>query len=165
VVTGKGTVTGGGISCGNGVTTCSAGETANSTVTLTATPAHGASFTGWAVDCAGTATTCMVTMDAAKSVSATFAGAAARRTLTIKVAGRGTVRSSAGKCVGDGRKKKTCVQRFASGTRIVLTAIPAAGGRFSRWGGACTGKKKKCTVTLRTAKTVTATFTSRRREF
>jgi uncharacterized repeat protein (TIGR02543 family) len=47
-VTGNGTVTGGGISCGSGATACtSAGHAANSAVTLTATPSSGATFTGW----------------------------------------------------------------------------------------------------------------------
>ncbi len=42
------------------------------TVTLTATPTAGSSFTGWGGACSGTALICTVTMDAAKSVTATF---------------------------------------------------------------------------------------------
>lgn len=64
---------GGGIDCG---ATCSAlytrtTETAPS-VTLTATAATGSTFTGWSGACSGS-TTCVVTMDAARSVEATFA--------------------------------------------------------------------------------------------
>jgi beta-lactam-binding protein with PASTA domain len=40
-------------------------------VTLAASPASGSSFTGWTGACSGTGT-CTVTMDAAKSVTATF---------------------------------------------------------------------------------------------
>ena len=42
-------------------------------VTLTAAPATGSSFAGWSGDCTGAATTCQLTMDAAKNATATFA--------------------------------------------------------------------------------------------
>ena len=40
------------------------------------------SFTGWGGDCEGTATTCALTMDAAKTVTATFAALPATRCAT-----------------------------------------------------------------------------------
>lgn len=69
--TGSGVVTSNpaGIDCGS---TCSAGFTANTVVTLTATPLAGSLFSGWSGVCTGSVTTCQVTMDAAKSVTATF---------------------------------------------------------------------------------------------
>lgn len=71
---GEGTVTGLGIDCG---TTCTATYDEGTVVTLTATPADDLSpvpstFTGWSGDCAGEAKTCQVTMDAVRSVTATF---------------------------------------------------------------------------------------------
>jgi Divergent InlB B-repeat domain len=68
---GSGTVTSSpaGISCG---TTCSASFASGSSVTLTAAPASGSSFTGWSGACSGTATSCVVTMNAAQSVTAAF---------------------------------------------------------------------------------------------
>jgi hypothetical protein len=162
-VIGRGRVTGGGINCGNGATTCALDLPLSSVVTLAAAPASGARFTGWGGMCSGRATTCTLTMSAARSVTATFAGAAAaRRTLTIRVVGRGTVRTTAGRCTGRGARK-TCVQRFASGTAVVLWATAARGARFNGWRGACRGKARTCRVTLSTAKTVTATFVRRRR--
>jgi hypothetical protein len=68
--TGRGTVTSspGGITCGF---VCSRGFTSGTSVTLTATPAAGSVFTGWSGDCTGTGG-CTVTMDQARSVTATF---------------------------------------------------------------------------------------------
>ena len=56
------------IDCG---ATCTANFSVGSMVTLTATPTAGSTFTGWSGDCSGTGT-CTVTMDAAKTVTATF---------------------------------------------------------------------------------------------
>jgi subtilase family serine protease len=68
--TGSGTVVSSptGIDCG---AACSASFADGTVVTLTAAPATGSSFTGWSGACTGTGT-CSVTMDAAKSVTATF---------------------------------------------------------------------------------------------
>jgi hypothetical protein len=63
----------GGISCG---TSCSAKIGLGNQVVLTATPAFTGGFAGWSGGCSGTALTCTVTMDAAKTVTATFAGRA-----------------------------------------------------------------------------------------
>jgi alpha-tubulin suppressor-like RCC1 family protein len=70
--TGSGTVASspaGTIDCG---ATCGASLASGTTVTLVATPAAGSSFTGWSGDCSGTGN-CVVTMNAAKNVTATFA--------------------------------------------------------------------------------------------
>ncbi len=67
--TGVGTVTGGGI--GNCSGSCSASETPQSTVTLTATPASGSTFTGWSGACSGTGT-CTVALPYDQNVIATF---------------------------------------------------------------------------------------------
>ena len=68
---GSGTVTSNpaGIDCGNG---CSAAFAPNTVITLTATPTAGSLFSGWSGACTGSTNSCQVTMDAAKSVTATF---------------------------------------------------------------------------------------------
>ncbi|OGD34464.1 hypothetical protein A2988_02990 [Candidatus Azambacteria bacterium RIFCSPLOWO2_01_FULL_46_25] len=73
--TGTGTVTSSpaGINCPGA---CSAFFVSGTAVTLVATPNSGFSFTGWSGACTGTGT-CSVTMDAAKSVTATFDDTAA----------------------------------------------------------------------------------------
>jgi pimeloyl-ACP methyl ester carboxylesterase len=67
---GAGTVTSSpaGIVCG---IDCSESYPENTVVSLTASPAAGSSFTGWSSACSGT-DSCTVTMDAVKSVTATF---------------------------------------------------------------------------------------------
>jgi YD repeat-containing protein len=73
--TGKATITSSpaGIDCG---TACRADFAPNTVVTLTASPATSSTFGGWAGACTGTATACTVTLDQARSVSATFSAPA-----------------------------------------------------------------------------------------
>jgi hypothetical protein len=68
--TGSGTITSSpsGINCGS---TCAASFDVLSKVTLTATAASGSSFSGWSGACSGTGT-CKVTMNEARTVTATF---------------------------------------------------------------------------------------------
>jgi uncharacterized repeat protein (TIGR01451 family) len=68
--TGSGMVTSSpaGIDCG---ATCSASFASGTTVTLTATPDAGSTFTGWSGACTGTGP-CTVTMDQDRAVTATF---------------------------------------------------------------------------------------------
>lgn len=159
-VSGNGTVSGGGIACTSaGGTGCTATEDANAQVVLTATPAAGSGFSGWGGSCAGTATTCVLTMDGAKQVSASFGGGGgtpATYPVVVSVVGNGTV-TGAGIDCGDGAT--TCAASKTPGAQVVLTAAPAAGSAFSGWGGACSGTRATCTVTVHAATSVTATFT------
>ena len=159
-VAGSGRVSGGGISCGNGSSTCNVSVVSGSNITLVAAPASGSRFSGWGGACSGTVTSCTVAVTAAKSVAATFTGggtAGTPGTLTISVGGRGAVSTSAGACAAMG-PRKTCVQHFKAGARATLTAKAEAGQSFSGWSGACTGAKTTCTVTLTTAQAVGAAF-------
>ena len=149
--TGSGTVTSSpaGINCGP---TCSASFPNGTSVTLTATPAAGSTFTGWSGACTGTGA-CNLTMSANRAVTATFA--LVTRTLTVAKAGTGsgTVTSSpAGMNCGP-----TCSASFPNGTSVTLTATPAAGSTFTGWSGACTGTGA-CNLTMSANRAVTATF-------
>jgi hypothetical protein len=58
-----------GISCGSD---CSESYASGTSVTLTASAPAGAVFAGWGGACSGTASSCVVTMSAARAVTATF---------------------------------------------------------------------------------------------
>jgi hypothetical protein len=138
-----------GISCPS---TCSTDFYSGTQVTLTATPANGFGFSGWGGACSGVGN-CVVTMNAAQSVTATFAQT--QYTLNVSVAGNGSVTSSPSgiSC------PSVCTMNYASGTPVMLTASPAAGATFNGWGGACTGTGI-CLLTMNTLENVTAMFSS-----
>ena len=71
--TGSGTVTGLGIDCGGGHSDCSESVSDGATITLTAAAGSGSSFTTFAGGGCGTADPCTVTMNADKTVDASFA--------------------------------------------------------------------------------------------
>jgi len=144
---GGGTVTSSpaGINCG---AACSASFALGTQVTLTPSANPLSQFTGWSGACAGTGP-CVVTVDAAKSVTATFI----LQTVTKIGTGTGTVTSSpAGINCG-----ATCNALFGGGTPVTLTAAPGAGSLFLGWSGACSGTAS-CLLTMDAAKTATATF-------
>jgi hypothetical protein len=138
-----------GINCGS---TCSTSFSFNTEVTLTATAATGSIFTGWSGACTGTGS-CVVTMNAAKTVTANFTVPTFVLTVRMLGGGAGTVTSTpAGINCG-----ATCSFAFKNNTMVTLTAAPGAGAAFTSWTGACTGSGA-CTVTMSAAQTVTALF-------
>ena len=75
--------------------------------------------------------------------------------LVVHSSGTGTVTSNpAGINCGS-----ACSGSFASGSKVTLSASPAANSYFSGWGGACSGRTE-CTITLNANSTVTVNFTS-----
>jgi CSLREA domain-containing protein/uncharacterized repeat protein (TIGR02543 family) len=154
---GSGTVssTPAGIDCG---ADCTQDYIQGTVVTLTAVPTTGSSFGGWTGAGCGGAGDCVVTMDAAKQVTATFnlipVGSHA---LTVLKAGdgSGTVSSTpAGIDCGT-----DCTEIFAEGTVVTLTATASTSSTFGGWSGAGCGGAGDCVVTMDAAKQVTATFT------
>jgi M6 family metalloprotease-like protein len=151
---GTGTVTSipAGINCGNNE--CSALFNAEQNVTLTAAAAGGSTFAGWGGACSGSSSTCTVTMDAARSVTAAFNIARHQLSVAKSGTGVGTVTSSpAGISCG-----AACSAEFAAGQSVTLTAAAASGSTFAGWGGACSGSSSTCTVTMNAAKSATAAF-------
>ncbi|MBJ7347627.1 MAG: hypothetical protein JHC87_03525 [Thermoleophilaceae bacterium] len=149
---GSGTVTSApsGINCG---ATCASQFVNSSIVSLTASSSVGSTFTGWSGGGCSGAGSCAVTMDAAKSVTATFALNNYSLTVSKSGSGTGTVTSSpAGIDCG-----ATCTLPFAFSTVVTLTAVPDASWDFGGWSGPCSGIST-CIVTMDSAKTVNAAF-------
>ena len=149
--TGNGTVTGPSIDCGSD---CTENYTSGTSVTLTATATTGSTFTGWSgAGCSGTGS-CIVTMDAAKTVTANFT-AVAPTTYALTVSktgtGNGTVTGPGIDCGSD------CTENYTSGTSVTLSATADTGSSFAGWSGGCTGTDN-CSVTMSAAQSVTATF-------
>ncbi|MDP3824311.1 MAG: PQQ-dependent sugar dehydrogenase [Burkholderiales bacterium] len=140
-----------GISCGSD---CSETYAQATSVTLTAAPQSGATFSGWSGACAGTGA-CTVVMSATRTVTATFTPIMRTLTVTKAGTGAGTVTSApAGiNCGTD------CTEAYAQGTSVTLTAAASAGSTFAGWSGACTGTGS-CAVNMAAAATATATFTT-----
>jgi len=152
--TGAGTVTStpAGISCGS---TCMTNYDFGTMVTLTPTADPNTSdFSGWSGDCTGTGA-CMVTIDAARNVTANFT--LKTRTLTVARTGDGTgsVMVSPGAAVCS---SATCTYTFAHGTTVTLSATPGATSIFDGWsGGSCSGTGG-CSFAITADTSVTATF-------
>jgi endoglucanase len=145
-----------GINCG---ATCSANYASGTVVTLTATPASFATFAGWSGACSGTGS-CTLTMNANRTVTATFNTSATTFTLSVMKAGLlapfGTVTSSPSE-INCGA---TCSANYASSTVVTLTATPPSFATFAGWSGACSGTGP-CTLTMNAAQSVVATFVVR----
>jgi subtilisin family serine protease len=140
----------GGLLCG---ITCSATYAGGSSVTLTATAGTNSRFTGWSGACTGTGA-CVVSMTAARSVTATFD--VSRYTLSVSRSGEGTGSvSSSPSGISCGA---TCSASLSTGTSVKLTATAAKGSKFAGWTGACSGSASSCTVSMNAAITVGARF-------
>ena len=89
------------------------------------------------------------------TVTATFTQIATHL-LGVSVTGQGTVHSAPGT---DLQCTDNCAQDYVEGTIVTLSADPASNNDFTGWTGDCTGTGD-CIVTMDTAKSVGATFTS-----
>ena len=150
---GSGTVTGGGISCPG---TCSVTVFDGTDITLTETPSSAAAgsqnvFSSWGDACSGSLSTCMVTMDAAKTVNATFT-LQHRLSATIAGTGAGSVSGPGGFMCSSG----TCQTYYNSGSVVALTPMAGASSSFEAFSGDCTGAT--CSLTMSAPHAATASF-------
>jgi uncharacterized repeat protein (TIGR01451 family) len=153
---------------------CSANFTAGTSVSLTATPATGYSFSSWtAGPCNGTtAATCAFVVGNTAATSATALFTINTYLLTVNRAGTqgGTVTSNAVNAqsgtisCGPAAGIVNCSVNATYNTAVTLTETPPSGGGFSGWSGApttCTVGATTCTFNMpAAAETVTATFTA-----
>ncbi|WP_342039365.1 InlB B-repeat-containing protein [Pontibacter indicus] len=116
-------------------------------VTLTAEPASGYRFTGWAGDVTGVELTTTITMDADKHASATFElilPTMYKLTLTQPENGSISLEPSA--------------DTYEAGSVVTLTATAASGFRFAGWTGDASGTANPLQLTMNADKAVSATF-------
>ncbi|MFT4303841.1 MAG: InlB B-repeat-containing protein [Candidatus Woesearchaeota archaeon] len=147
-----------GTNCGTSCTSQTNTYNPSTSVTLTASASSGSTFSGWSGgSCSGSSTTCTVTMNQARSVTATFVQ---QRTLSLtKVGGAssGSVTIDPGTDCGTSCTSQT--NTYTDGTSVILTASASSGYRFVGWSGdGCSGSSTTCTVTMNQARSVTATF-------
>ncbi len=140
-----------GITCGS---TCSANFPAGTQVTLTSSAAAGSSFSGWGGACSGTGA-CTVTMNAAQTVTASFAVHTSQFQLQVQLSGTGA--GSVNSTPGGIDCGPTCTASFPAGTQVTLMAAATAGSQFDGWSGACSGQDA-CVVTMNSNQSVTAKF-------
>ncbi len=155
---GGGAITGGGLNC-PGV--CTVGVEPGKQITLTAQPDAGHVLGTWTGDvCTGSkAATCVVTMDAAKSVSHRFDSPLRTVTLTVTRPSSGSIRSASPPIsCGGVSGGSACSATVNQGTQIQLTPAPDQNHEFAGWGGACAGQGTTCVLTMTKDETVSATF-------
>ena len=147
------------INCGP---TCSATYDTGTIVTLTATPATGSNFSAWNGCDTVVGATCTVSMNAARSVTATFTlqlfALSARKANSLGI-GDGTITSTSNPAsptqINCGA---TCSVLYNYGTVVTLTATPNAISFFNGWNGCDSSSGATCTVTISAGKSVTANF-------
>lgn len=145
--TGQGTITSSpvGISC---PTTCTSQFPNGTTITLSAAPQAGTTFSGWSGACTGTGP-CVITLNGNTTITATFT----IPTVTIQKIGTGLITSNPAGISCD----PTCTAGFAPGTTVTLTAA-STGTPFTGWSGAGCSGTGSCTFTMTGNTVVTASF-------
>ena len=157
IIAGSGKVTGPGIDCGLGGTTCTAQFAGGTGMTFDAKPDDKSVFASWLGDCLGTNPQCILVIPDETEV-VVFAVFAAVEVVDVRMdgTGQGSVASApAGiKCGQD------CVKAFAGGTQVTLTATPKPGSVFTGWNGWCSGTNSVCTFQVSGPAYVVAHFES-----
>ncbi len=150
-----GTITGNGLNCG---ATCSSILNKGTTVTLSATPLTGYTFSSWGGDCSGM--TCSFTLNASKSVTASFNLIPVTHTVTITKtgAGQGIVTSMPGGINCGASCNSAVSSPVSAGTKVRLFAAVGTGYTFTGWSGDCSGTAAYCDVTMNADKNVTVNF-------
>ena len=141
-----------GINCGSD---CNQSYNYNTTVTLTANPQSPSTFGSWSGCNSTSGMQCTVFMTSAKNVTVTF-NAPGQQTLTVSKSGSGmgTITGSGISCGND------CNQSYNHGTNVTLTASPQSLSTFGNWSGCDSVNSMQCTVSMISAKNVTAIFNS-----
>ena len=117
-------------------------------VTLTVSPEANAVMLGWGGACADAASSCVLTMDANKTVSVSIS-----QTFALDISVIGT-----GGSVSVSQLPNAPNGRYWDGEEVVLTPAAMSAWAFDRWEGACEGTNNTCEVALDDDRMVTAYF-------
>ena len=123
-----------------------------SMVTLAATAGAGQRLVRWGGGCTGSSPLCTVSLAQATQVSALFGPPTFG--LRVAVTGKGTVRGGGGLVACPSR----CVAALSSFTPARVVAAPAQGWKLKAWSGGCKGTSPTCTLQMKKATSVRATF-------
>jgi hypothetical protein len=126
-----------------------------STVTLTGTPGANTQAVKWSgCGSVNAEDKCLVTMNAARSVTAIFNVEGPQLSVTKLGSGTGTVTSSpAGIVCGE-----SCAVNFLKETTVTLTGTPGLHSEAVKWAGCDSEPEGKCVVAMDAAKSVIAAF-------
>jgi hypothetical protein len=144
-----------GINCGS---TCTASYEQGTSVTLTGTPGASTKAAQWSgCDSVNGENKCIVTVGAARAVTATFNVEGPQ--LTVTKAGQAASTSSVTSSPAGLECGSTCAVNFAKDSTVTLTGTAGLHASAVQWTG-CTSVnvENKCLVTMSSAKAVTATF-------
>jgi alpha-tubulin suppressor-like RCC1 family protein len=158
---GSGTVASTGIACSSASTAdCITSIRAGTVVTLTPLADPGSRFAGWSGECTNAEGDCVVTVDDAKWVTATFELAPTSYDLELWFAGSGygTLWTDHLGCSHFPGSGGFCLDTAAPGETLTVEAAPDANSHFAGWAGACQGTVPRCAVVMDGPKSVTATF-------
>ncbi len=146
---------------GNGLTSFTRTYNNSTQVTLTApATAGGNAFSSWSGCTVASGTTCTVTIDNNKTVTATYA--TSRRILTVNSSNPGSgvsITASPNDNNGQGNGLTSFTRTYNNSTQVTLTAPSSAGGNnFQNWSNCASTNGTTCYVTMDADKTVTANF-------
>jgi uncharacterized repeat protein (TIGR02543 family) len=117
-------------------------------VNLEAVPAPGHCFDSWSGALSGSENPAHIVIDCHKNITANFSLVV--HTLTLQLSGNGSITPGTG------------TYDYAEGTVVSLTATPRSGWQFGGWtGDVADASSAESTVTIDSAKTITARFTER----
>src|SRR3989344_4381999 len=145
-----------GILCG---AACVESYNTGTVMTLTATPTNGASFSGWSGCDEENGNICTVVLSSDQKVIATFTGEVkSEYNLRVYRTGSPGVVQTINREIYCGSICTYDEAKFSAGSTIMLSASANSGYSFTGWSGDCSGSSPTCTVTIDSAKIVTATF-------
>ena len=154
---GGGTVTStpSGINCGP---TCSASFDDGTQVTLSSVADANSSFAGWSGAGCPVTGDCVLTMDQARSVTATFTKNTYQLDVSKAGTGGGTITSTpSGINCGP-----TCSASFDAGAPVTVSVTPNANSTFMGWSGSGCSGTGDCVVAMVQARSIAATFSTSR---